>query len=75
MGEKHPPEASPPKSIISKVGGFVGECLGLLGHLAEAAVAFAISAVMICLHLITLAIPLAIAIFIALWAYKTFLAD
>ena len=75
MDEKQPPEASPPKSIISKVGGFLWDCLELLCHLAEAAVAFAISGVMFCLYLITLAIPIAIAIFIALWAYKTFLAD
>jgi len=76
------PEASPPKSIISKVGEWlkeagrwVGGCFLVLYLLGEFAVALAISGVLMCLYLITLAIPIAIGILIALWAYKTFLAD
>ena len=76
------PEASPPKTIISKVGGWlnaVGEFLGWLCEMLWILVTLPFTLVLAllggALYLILLALPIAIAIFIALWAYKTFLAD
>lgn len=82
MDENQPPEASPPKTNTSKVGGWlnaVGEFLWWLGELVEILVTlpFYLAGIVLslALWLIAAALPIAVGILIALWAYKTFLAD
>lgn len=62
-------------ALISAIKGFVGDVKYIVINAFAWVVALVSVLASLAFALITSAIPLAIAIFIALWAYKTFLAD